>query len=201
MEAGKEKGERVISQRVKARGKRFPKRRRRPADSFPRTGAASGELPAHTDMTSLSRSAASSGAPTLGPSATQALQDVAASITNTLKSLKTLRRVASCQMPKKGLIDGGATACLRQTRSELEWESSNPIRMRLAVGDSEGIRQTPSGFLVTCQPVEPIVALHELIQLGYRMTYPKPVGKVRISLWSWISRQVAVRCPERWPWT
>ena len=125
------------------------------------------------------RLAASSGAPTLGPSATQALQDVAASITNTLKSLKALRRVASYQMPKKGLIDGGATACLRQTRSELEWESSNPIKMRLAVGDSEGIRQTPSGVLVTCQPVEPIVALHELIQLGYRMTYLKP-GHIQV---------------------
>ena len=125
------------------------------------------------------RLAASSGAPTLGPSATQALQDVAASIANTLKSLKALRRVASYQMPKKGLIDGGATACLRQTRSELEWESSNPIKMRLAVGDSEGIRQTPSGVLVTCQPVEPIVALHELIRLGYRMTYLKP-GHIQV---------------------
>ena len=51
--------------------------------------------------------------------------------------------------------------------------------MRLAVGDSDGIRQTSTGILITREPVEPIVALHELIKLGYRMSYLRP-GHIQV---------------------
>ncbi|CAE7037961.1 Retrovirus-related Pol polyprotein from transposon TNT 1-94 [Symbiodinium microadriaticum] len=80
----------------------------------------------------------------------------------------------------KGLIDGGATCCLRSAKNTFEWNESTPTSIRLAVGEVTA-RVSPAGTLLLPpgSSCDPIVALHELIRIGYRMTFLS-VNKMRI---------------------
>ena len=120
----------------------------------------------------------------LGPAAAQALKEAATSLRQEL--LKAIKAVGIDSAPddlgsgRKGLIDGGATSCLRTARSAFEWKEAVPTTIHLAVGETEartsaaGVLLLPPGTLC-----DPIVALHELVRIGYRMTFLE-VGKIRV---------------------
>ena len=122
---------------------------------------------------------------TLGPSAAQAIRDAASSLRQEL--LKAIRSAepgnqasgALCSSGK-GLIDGGATCCLRSAKNTFEWNEATPTSIRLAVGEVTA-RVSPAGTLLLPpgSACDPIVALHELIRIGYRMTFLS-VNKMRI---------------------
>ena len=119
----------------------------------------------------------------LGPSATQALKEAASSLRQELlKAMKTAEDVHPEDFGTggKGLIDGGATSCLRAAKNAFEWKEASPTTIRLAVGETEA-RTTASGTLLLPPqtPCDPIVALHELIRIGYRMTFLE-VGRIRV---------------------
>ena len=80
----------------------------------------------------------------------------------------------------KGLIDGGATSCLRAAKGRAEWRDATPTTIKLAVGAYEA-RVSPVGTLLVSPGTqcEPLIALHELIRLGYRMTFLS-VDRMRI---------------------
>ncbi|CAE7489027.1 GIP [Symbiodinium sp. KB8] len=122
---------------------------------------------------------------TLGPSAAQAIRDAASSLRQEL--LKAIRSAepgnqasGSLCSSGKGLIDGGATCCLRSAKNTFEWNESTPTSIRLAVGEVTA-RVSPAGTLLLPpgSACDPIVALHELIRIGYRMTFLS-VNKMRI---------------------
>ncbi|CAE7873671.1 UVR8 [Symbiodinium microadriaticum] len=122
---------------------------------------------------------------TLGPSAAQAIRDAASSLRQEL--LKAIRSAepgnqvsGALSSNGKGLIDGGATCCLRSAKNTFEWNESTPTSIRLAVGEVTA-RVSPAGTLLLPpgSSCDPIVALHELIRIGYRMTFLS-VNKMRI---------------------
>ena len=136
-------------------------------------------------QTATPKAVASASEPqTLGPSAAQALKEAASSLRQEL--LRAIKSVGSegawdnLGSGGKGLIDGGATSCLRAAKSAFEWKESVPTTIRLAVGETEA-RTSPAGTLLLPPrtPCDPIVALHELVRVGYRMTFLE-VGKIRI---------------------
>ena len=120
----------------------------------------------------------------LHPSATQALKDAATSLRQEL--LKAIKTAEGECIPEsfgtegKGLIDGGATSCLRVARNAFEWKEATPTTIRLAVGETEA-RTSAAGTLLLPPrtPCDPIVALHELIRIGYQMTFLE-IGRIRI---------------------
>ena len=70
----------------------------------------------------------------------------------------------------KGLIDGGATACLRTAkRGEL---SLPTISVELACGKCE-LHVNRAGTLLSPNPVNPIVSVAALLELGYRVSWTK----------------------------
>ena len=137
-------------------------------------------------LQAMAASAAASACepPALGPTAAQALKDAATSLHQEL--LKAIRTVGADSNPDdlgtggKGLIDGGATSCLRSAKSAFEWKEASPTTIRLAVGETEARTSSAGTLLLPPKtPCDPIVALHELVRIGYRMTFLE-IGKIRI---------------------
>jgi len=72
---------------------------------------------------------------------------------------------------RRALLDGGATHCLRQAADEAEWKSGIEVEVALASGTAM-LRQIPwTKTLVTQQPVQPIVPLGVLAELGYAIKW------------------------------
>ena len=109
------------------------------------------------------------GNPTLAPSAQQLLQDTAA----LLKNLR-VSKVTEGRQSLRALLDSGATACMR-TASEGEMRGLPERVVQLAQGEVR-LRVNPGGTLLTEQQVDPIISLHRLCQIGYRMDWSRESG-------------------------
>ena len=103
--------------------------------SVPPTG--SGEPTSQTQVSSTATPLSEPQA--LGPSAAQALKEAATSLRQEL--LRAVKAVEVESEPGdfgsggKGLIDGGATSCLRPAKSAFEWKEAVPTTIRLAWGN------------------------------------------------------------------
>ena len=69
-----------------------------------------------------------------------------------------------------GLLDGGATNALRQGSAE-EIARAVPVTVELAAGSAQLYQCVETGTLLSAQPVEPIVPLRGLVNLGYRIKW------------------------------
>ena len=69
-----------------------------------------------------------------------------------------------------GLLDGGATNALRQGSAE-EIACAVPVTVELAAGSAQLYQCVETGTLLSAQPVEPIVPLRGLVNLGYRIKW------------------------------
>ena len=115
--------------------------------------------------------------PTLAPSAQQLLQDTAA----LLKNLK-ISKIGTGHASARALLDSGATTCMRAARpGELAGLPERTVQ--LAQGEIR-LRVNEGGTLLTLDAVDPIVSLHKLCQLGYRVDWAREGG-------------CQVRCPGR----
>ena len=143
------------------------------------------------------------GTTTLGPSTVQAIKDAASSLRQELLKTVSIASPTVRASPltigegSKGLIDGGATSCLRSAKSRLEWKSSEPTTIKLAVGELEA-RVNQAGTLLVAPDTrcDPIVALHELIRLGYKMTF---LGVDKIRVWKPGKPDLQVDCSTGCP--
>ena len=115
--------------------------------------------------------------PTLAPSAQQLLQDTA----TLLKNLK-INKIGEGRASSRALLDSGATACMRTARPE-ELAGLPERTVQLAQGEIR-LRVNEGGTLLTPDSVDPIVSLHKLCQLGYRVDWTREGG-------------CQVRCPGR----
>ena len=88
--------------------------------------------------------------------------------TKALNDRPTLLKVEDGR-PRTGLIDSGASTCLRQAFGD-EPQGLRKKVVDLAQGSTE-LHVTACGTLVSCEPVEAIVALGPLIRLGCRMQW------------------------------
>ena len=106
---------------------------------------------------------------TLAPSAQQLLQDTAA----LLKNLR-VSKVTEGRQSLRALLDSGATACMRAASEGEMWGLPERV-VQLAQGEIR-LRVNPGGTLLTEQQVDPIVSLHRLCQIGYRMDWSRESG-------------------------
>ena len=94
--------------------------------------------------------------PTLAPSAQQILQDTAA----LLKNLR-VSKLGQGRVLTRAALDSGTTACMRSARAE----------------ELRGLpRVNSEGTLLTSEQVHPIISLHRLCQLGYRVDWTREGG-------------------------
>ena len=107
--------------------------------------------------------------PTLAPSAQQLLQDTAA----LLKNLR-ISKVGDGSGSLRALLDSGATACMR-TAQEDELSGLPERVVHLAQGQVR-LRVNAGGTLLTMDQVDPIVSLHRLCQIGYRVDWSREGG-------------------------
>ena len=101
-------------------------------------------------------------------------------VTSLLKSLRVNPniRAVSVKAIREGrfeetLLDGGATHCLRQARSEKEWNQAKPIEVQLAAGSVEMRIDEATGTLLSRTPVQPLIPVSKLAEVGYRLQWSK----------------------------
>ena len=95
-----------------------------------------------------------------------------------------------------GLLDGGATACLRKAKSNREFQRAAPITVALATGSTQ-LRINDAGTLLTNDPsTSPIVAMHELIQLGTGVTWDQGGICIKVPKFGQLPVRLATGCPE-----
>ena len=97
--------------------------------------------------------------------------------------LKTLRvgpaaKAVSLRSVREGrfdetLLDGGATHCLRQARTEKEWSQAKTIEVQLASGTVEMRIDEATGTLLSKTPVQPLIPVSKLAEVGYRLQWSK----------------------------
>ena len=91
-----------------------------------------------------------------------------------------LRKVQAGEL-RSCLLDGGATHCLRQFRTEAEWCESSEVSVALAQGDVMMRQHRETGTLLTREAVQPIVPLSQVAALGYQV--------------HWTAQQCSIRHP------
>ena len=99
-------------------------------------------------------------------------------VTSLLRSLRVEPRLNAFRIMKVGaaeekvvLLDGGATHCLRQARSQEEWESASPTMVQLAAG-SVTMRMHPEvGTLLSQEMVQPIIPVSKMTEVGYKVVW------------------------------
>ena len=73
---------------------------------------------------------------------------------------------------KTTLLDGGATHCLRPTRSREEWDTSMECQVALASGKVWMRMNKRTGTLLTLdRTVQRIIPIRELLRLGMKVTW------------------------------
>ena len=107
--------------------------------------------------------------PTLAPSAQQILQDTAV----LLKNLR-VSKLGHGRASSRALLDSGATACMRSAQEE-ELRGLPERVVQLAQGEVR-LRVNQGGTLLTSELVDPIVSLHRLCQIGYRVSWTREGG-------------------------
>ncbi|CAE7369176.1 RE1 [Symbiodinium sp. CCMP2592] len=93
----------------------------------------------------------------------------------------------------KGLIDGGATTCLRTARHE---ELHLPeIQLKLAYGECT-LLMNEAGVLLSRSPVSPIVSVRAVLSLGYKLEWNNAVCRIWHPVEGDLDVDVQSGCPE-----
>ena len=131
--------------------------------------------------------------------ATRALQELslkAMTVTPSVPEIPEITIRSATQVGQRGLLDGGATHPLRQAEPG-EWEGATPVEVRLAVGQSPGVRMTSQETLITQQPVQPIVPLGRLTKLlKCKVKWDAHGCEVQHPLMGKLPAQLVNGCPE-----
>ena len=69
------------------------------------------------------------------------------------------------------LLDGGATHCMRQAKSKQEWDQGSPVQVQLASQEVEMRLHPQTNTLLVHHPVQQIVPLAKLIEVGWHVQW------------------------------
>eukprot|EP00435_Cladocopium_sp_Y103_P052700 s362_g16.t1 len=95
----------------------------------------------------------------------------------------------------RALLDGGATHALRTAASLREWESGTEVRVELAQGHTT-LRQLPwSGTLLSSSPVQCIVPLGVLAEIGYAIRWEGTVFELLDPVGCVVDSKLEGSCP------
>ena len=132
--------------------------------------------------------------------------DVLKEAVEAIKSLRVARlRVAAlhpktCEAvaPQRGLLDGGATTSVRKAKDQWEWSESRPTVVHLASGSTKSLRLNRAGILLASPDSDfaPIVALHQVISLGYTVRWSKSGFQLVDASGSRLPVMLVSGCPE-----
>ena len=96
---------------------------------------------------------------------------------------------------RRALLDGGATHCLRSSKGDEDWNSAEEVEVTLAAG-STTLRQLPaSKTLLTREPVQPIVPLGILIEIGFTVTWEGRTFRIRDRSGNPLDARLEAGCP------
>ena len=131
-------------------------------------------------------------------------EELMTEVTSLLKAIRLDRgpQMKVCQIRKmmpdeemRTLIDGGATHCLRQARSQAEWEESVPVSVQLATGEAKMRHHLQSNTLVTLEKVQPIVPVTKLMDIGYTLIWTRDQCRIEHSKFGQLSVTLVQGCP------
>ena len=124
--------------------------------------------------------------------ATQLLQSMRIAKLECAKAITQLKDLGEGRR-KKGLIDGGATACLRTAKSG---ERDLPtMKVELACGSCT-LHINPAGTLLSPHPVTPIVSVSALLELGFRISWTKENCLIQHHTRGQLPVDASSGCPE-----
>ena len=87
------------------------------------------------------------------------------------ESVYFVRSVNGGENEVRTLLDGGATHCLRQVRSQKEWSEATTVRVQLASEEVEMKLHPPFNTLLVQHRVQPIVPLCKLTAVGWLISW------------------------------
>lgn len=106
-----------------------------------------------------------------------------------------MRRLELDHTEGSTLLDGGATHCLRERRSEQEWKKAVEVRVQVASGEVV-LRQDPESLtILSPTPVQQIVPMGKLVQQGYCVRWDKSQFYVEHSSYGRIPVTMVQGCP------
>ena len=124
--------------------------------------------------------------------ATQLLQSMRISKLEHARAVTQLKDLGEGRR-RKGLIDGGATACLRTAKAS---ERSLPtLNVELACGSCT-LHINQAGTLLSPNPVTPIVSVATLLELGFRIDWSKENCVVNHNTKGQLPVDATSGCPE-----
>ena len=124
--------------------------------------------------------------------ATQLLQSMRISKLEHVQAVTQLKDLGEGRR-RKGLIDGGATACLRTAKAS---ERSLPtLNVELACGSCT-LHINQAGTLLSPNPVTPIVSVAALLELGFRIDWSKESCVVNHNTKGQLLVDATSGCPE-----
>ena len=124
--------------------------------------------------------------------ATQLLQSMRISKLEHVQAVTQLKDLGEGRR-RKGLIDGGATACLRTAKAS---ERSLPtLNVELACGSCT-LHINQAGTLLSPNPVTPIVSVAALLELGFRIDWSKENCVVNHNTKGQLLVDATSGCPE-----
>ena len=161
--------------------------------------AAMTALPEPPGLTSTTPAPASGSAERNGG---ETVQELLSEATALLKSMKTANPKIKALVLKKlgdglsrtGLLDGGATHPLRRGTPE-ELAVAEPITVEVAMGSVQLKQHPVTNCILTSTPVEPIVPLRGLIELGYHVKWSSSGFEIKHPVRGLIKSQLRGGCP------
>ena len=148
------------------------------------------------------KTSTSSTAATTSTGGEAALMSEVAGLLRSLRMQDQGPALRVCQLRRIGsdhavnvLLDGGATHCLRQSRSQLEWEESKEVNVALAQGEVV-LRQHPgTATLLTQERIQPIIPLSKITELGFRVQWDASTCCIEHPSFGKLKIQMEQGCP------
>lgn len=122
-------------------------------------------------------------------------------VTTLLRSLRTESNIKKISVKKVGmgeestLIDGGATHCLRQKKSEEEWKRAKEVKVQLAAGETQMRQCEETGTLLFEEGDQTIIPVTKLVGLGYVIKWDKEECKIEHMKEGQIEFEMRQGCP------
>lgn len=106
-----------------------------------------------------------------------------------------LRSIYEAGIHAHTLIDGGATHCLRQRKTQEEWAQASPVSVKLAAGETQMRQCSDTTTLLVEEPVQAIIPVAKVIDLGYVVHWDRDACRIEHVRHGRIPVEMSQGCP------
>ena len=137
-------------------------------------------------------------------SGTSGQEALVSEVTSLLRSLRVEREEPRIKMMQvksieqagaHTLIDGGATHCLRQSKSQKEWQQAQEVKVRLAAGEAKMKQCQETGTLLVEEPIQAIIPVAKLTENGYFVRWDREACRIEHARQGKIPLEMSQGCP------